>query len=33
MFAEIVHLLSSSDQHVCIYRDRGIYIEPVTPPA
>jgi hypothetical protein len=32
MFAEIVHLLSSPDQHVCVYRDGEIYIEPVTPP-
>jgi hypothetical protein len=31
MFAEIIHLLSSPDQHVCVYRDGEIYIEPITP--
>jgi hypothetical protein len=33
MFAEIIDLLSSPDQHVCVYRDGEIYIEPITPQA
>jgi hypothetical protein len=31
MFVGIVHLLSSLDQHVCVYRDGEIYIERITP--
>jgi hypothetical protein len=32
MFAESIDLLSSPDQHVCVYLDGEIYIDPVTPP-
>ena len=33
MYAEIIQLLSSPDQHVCVYLDGEIYIERITPPA
>ena len=32
MFAEIIRLLPSPDQHVCVYLDGEIYIDPITPP-
>jgi hypothetical protein len=33
MFAEIIDVLSNPDQHVCVYLDGEIYIDPITPPS
>jgi hypothetical protein len=32
MFAEIINLLSSPEEHVLVYRDGEVYIEPIKAP-